>query len=366
MAKTTPDNPSQPTSVMAQLLAKQKITVPSFHRGDVVDGVITKLTRSEILIDIKAKSEAVVVERDKKLLGRLLAQLHQGDTVAVVVLNPESENGNPLVSLRRFLENDMWTMLEKAQKEDSQIEVQVTDSTKGGFMVQTPSGIAGFLPNSHVSFQSGGQTLVGKTVSVVVLELNRPENKIVFSQKGTLSDSDFSAITKQFKVGQKITSTITNIASFGVFTAIQITRDGKEDQIDGFLHISEVAWEKIDDLATRFKAGQTLEAIVNRFDTDSKRIELSLKRLTIDPFDEIAKAYPVEKRVSGEIMKVTSDFVTISLGEGKEGYIRKEKIPPNMVTEVGKTINAVVSEIDSRRRRIILIPVLLEKPIGYR
>lgn len=348
---------------MAQLLAKQKTHVVPLHRGDAIKGTITKLTKSEILVDVNAKSEAVVLERDKKLLNRMLSSLKEGDEVTVTVLNPESDTGSPLVSLRRFIEENSWQELTELQKKGEQLEVTVLEVTKGGYVVGIENGLAGFLPFSHASYREGQQLTSGTTTQATILEMTREDNKIIFSQKNTFTDGEFAAVMKQFPRGQKMSSTIANVAPFGIFVLIPIN---EKKTIDGLIHISEIAWEKVDDLASLYKSGDTVEAVVIGYDKEAKRIDLSVKQLTADPFEEIMKQFPVDKKVSGTVSKISGGNVYVSLAEGIEGVIRKEKVPPTVTYTEGQAINITVSDIDKRRHRIELAPVLLEKPLGYR
>ena len=116
---------------------------------------------------------------------------------------------------------------------------------------------------------------------------------------------------------------------------------------------------------------QVIEAVVVRFDEENKRVNLSIKRLTADPFEALMEAYPVDKKVSGEVTKVEESGVTILLEGTKEmneveAFIKKEKIPPTTIYTVGQAITVTVSEFDKRKHRIIVVPVLLEKPLMYR
>lgn len=346
---------------MAQLLAAHKNKFVTLKKGESVQGKITKLTLSEILVDVGAKTEALVLEREKNTVRMLLSMFKLGDSVEVNVLNPESESGQPVVSLRRYLGNLAWTKLESLQKSKEQVEVTVTDVTKAGYLVNTTFGISGFLPQSHTS----QEVTPGQKLKASVLELNRKDNKIIFSQKATMSDDEFAAAMKQFKPGEKVEVTIVNITPFGLFVSFpHMKKDSAA--IEGFIHISEIAWEKVTDLAGMFSVGQKMEAAILRFDAETKKINLSVKRLTQDPFEELLAQFPVDKKVNGTVLKVEEAGVTLTLADEAEGFIRKDKIPPMTTYSVGQAVAATVSEHDKKRHKIILVPVLLEKPIGYR
>lgn len=357
MATNTSNN--KPQSAMAQLLASHKNKVVTIKKGESIKGKLTKLTTNEITVNIGAKTDALVLEREKSIARMILSLFKVGDTVEVNVLNPESESGQPVVSLRRYLGNLAWTKLEELQKNKAQIEVKVTDTTKAGYLVTTEFGTSGFLPQSHTS----QDVTTGQKIKASVLELNRKDNKIIFSQKTALSDEDFAKITKEFKTGEKVTVTVLNTTPFGLFVSFPTK---SKEGVEGFIHISEVAWDKVSDLSSLFTPGESLEAVITRFDSETKKINFSIKRLTQDPFEELMAQYPVDKKVTGTVAKVEDAGVIITLSDDVEGIIRKEKIPPTVTFTAGQSVTATVSEHDKKRHRIILVPVLLEKPIGYR
>lgn len=351
------------STTMADLLKAAETKFVRVSKGEVLDGVITKLTSSEILVDIGAKTEGLVLEKDKKILKSLLSSLKVGDRVSVYVLNPESDMGNPVVSLRRFNDDRVWKRLEALQKEKEQLDGFVDESTKGGFLVSTQDGISGFLPNSQAVFLENAGNLVGKTIKVSVIELNRSSKKIIFSQKAGAGSEDFEKAVKTLTRGEKVSTTISNIAPFGIFTLIK-TKDNLA--VEGFVHISEVSWEKIATIPDTFKQGDIIEAQILNFDKDSQRVNLSLKQLSKDPFEEKLKSYMPDQKVTGIVSKVLSSGVLVNLSEGIEGFIKKEKIPPTVKLNEGSSVNATVSEVDTKKHRVILVPVLMEKPIGYR
>lgn len=367
MTSTNPSTGSG-SKTMAELMAKQKSSFITVHKGDIVKGVITKLTSSEILLDINAKTEASVMEKDRKLVHVMMTTLKVGDTVDAQVLNPESDNGNTVVSLRRFMEQKVWEKLADLQKNQEKIDVVVRGITKGGYLVDTPQGVDGFLPNSHVSFKQDTNDIVGKTLSVMIAELNRETHKLIVSQKPVIGQADFDSIIKTLKTGQKVNAIVSHITAFGVFVNIPVK--GKKDEetfLDGLIHISEVAWEKVTDLSNMFEVGEEVEAVIIKIDTNSKRIDLSIKQLTTDPFEEVAKKYSVDQKITGKVQKVTEQGVVIDLGEEYiEGFIRKEKIPPTTTYKEGQELTLTVAEIDKKKHRMYLAPVLLDKPLMYR
>lgn len=363
MANINPkSNKSSGSMTMADLLAKHQSNFVKVQKGEVLEAVITKLTSSEILVDIGSKTEAVVMEKDRNLLRNLLSTLKIGDKVMVAVLNPESDMGNPVVSLRKFMDEKIWQKLEELKAKKSEVEINIDELTKGGFLVSTKDGISGFLPNSQAIFVQDAQALLGKPTKALVIEVSKPLKKIIFSQKAAMGSEDFDAAVKELKIGQKIETTISNIAPFGIFTMVSFG----DRKAEGFVHISEVSWEKIATVPDNYKSGEKIQTQVIGFDNNAKRINLSIKKLSKDPFEEKLMSFAKDQKISGEISKILSSGALVNVEEGIEGFIKKDKIPPTMTLKEGQSVNATVIEIDARKHRLILVPVLKEKPIGYR
>lgn len=368
MAKHSHANSSNAQSAMAKLLAAHQNKFVTLKKGETVKAKLTKLTTNEILVDAGAKTEAHVLERDKRIIQTILSTFKVGDTVEVSVLNPESESGQPVVSLRRYLGDMAWGKLEELQKKSEQVEVTVKDSTKAGYLVDTAFGISGFLPQSHTAYSADG-VKPGQTVMVTVLETNRKDNKAIFSQKKTMSAEDFAKLTKQFKVGDKVKVTITNVTPFGLFVALPLPKADKDaTELEGFIHISETSWDKVDDIASDYTAGEEIEAVLTKFDNETHRVSLSIKRLTADPFETLIEEYPVDTKVKGEVVRIEDGDVVFAINgnEAVEGVLKKDKIPPTTTYSAGQTVNLTISDYDKRKHRILVSPVLLEKPMGYR
>lgn len=355
-------NASKATT-MAELMKKAQAVIVAPHKGDILTGTITKLTSSEIIVDINAKTEAVVLEKDKTILHKILVSYKVGDKVQVQVLNPESDFGYPVVSMRRSIENIVWDKLATYQKSQESLEVVLDQSTKGGFLVSTPDGTSGFLPNSHTSSLENPQGLIGKKIKIVVLELNRSLHKIIFSQKQVMGQADFQALVKNLKAGQKIDAIVSNVAPFGVFLSIPVD-DSKV--VEGFIHISETSWENVPNISDVFKIGDKITGVVLGFDKDSRRINLSIKRLKENPLEKKLVEYTVDKKLTAKVAKIISTGVIMELPDNITGFVKKDKIPPSMSYKEGQEVQVLVSGIDKKRQRVELVPVLKEKPIGYR
>ena len=352
---------------MTELLASHKSPFVTFHKGDIIEGIITKLSSAAVLVDVNAKAEAVVLEKDKKILHNILSSLSVGDKVNVQILNPESEMGNPVVSLRRFLDNKLWDRVEELVKNKKVIDVVIDDAIKGGLLV-SGDGISGFLPNSQLSFashtetQGSTQNIIGSKIKAIVLEVDRGAHKIIFSQSHVLNQEDFEKEIKGLKTGQKVTASVTNVTPYGIFVSVP----NGERVVDGFMHISEISWERVSDTSSLYNTGDSIEAAITGFDKEARRVNLSIKKLKIDPFDEKIKNFSIDKKLSATVVKIVSTGVSLDLGDEIGGFIRKEKIPPTVSYKTGDLVNVTVSEIDLKRRRVVVVPILLEKPLTYR
>lgn len=356
---------SSGAKTMEELMKSAKQTsFVALQKGGVVQGVVTKITQAEILVDVNAKSEALAIEKDRKAMRYLLSIIKVGDKVDATVVSPESEFGTPIVSLRKYAQDLAWEKLLELKKQRKSIDVLVTELTKGGYTADVvESGLYGFLPHSYVTSLKNEQDVIGKRIPVFMVDINKAAHKIIFSQKPVLDTLEFGKLTEGIKVGQKVDSIISHITPFGAFVVLQ---NSKGEPIDGLIHISELSWDKTTNVEEQVRVGQHIEVVVIGVDKEAKRVDLSIKRLTEDPFESVSKNFSIDQKVSGRIKEIQSSGVLLDLGEDVEGFIRKEKVPPTVTYKVGQEIQASVSQIDRKRHRIILAPVLLEKPIGYR
>ena len=221
-------NTSDTSSAMGVLLSKKSAIITGPKKGAIVEGTITKLTRGEILVNINGKTEAVVLEKDRQFLNNILAILKEGSKVTVSILNPESDTGNAVVSLRRFMEGKAWSGLDALVKNQEQVDVAVLDVTKGGYLVRLPNGMSGFLPFSHVSPTGANQPGIGKTISVFVLDLKKEDKRIIVSQKQLLSDEEFAEAKKQYKTNQKLSAIVAAVTTFGGFFVLPFSSQKKK------------------------------------------------------------------------------------------------------------------------------------------
>ena len=342
---------------MAELMQKHGDFVKPLKKGDKVKGKVIKLT-PEILLDIGYKSHALVIEYDKQKLDNLLSILELGDEVTASVISPEAEEGFPVVSLRRMLDEKVYGKMEDLFKGQKTFQITVLDVTRGGYFVTTDDGIKGFLPNSQLIGDSIRQN---EKIDVQMIEFDRDKKRVIFSQKATKYQTDLDTLKKLIKPNENIKATVTTVTPYGIY--VEFEKD--KNLIEGFIHISEVSSERVEGLMDKFKTGDKVEANVVEIDSGNNRINLSLKAHAAGEF-EIAKAkYPLEKTVKGKVTRSSNRGVEVDLGDIK-GFIQSTKIPSGTTLEEGSEVEGEVVGYDDRGKKVLLSPVLKTKFIGYR
>lgn len=347
-------------SSMAELMARASSSFNVFKKGQEVEGTVKKLTPQEILLDIGAKSDALVLEVDKANMNHLLSMLKVGDKVKAVIISPEAEEGFPVVSLRRTLGNLIFSNLDKALADNLTVHVKVLEPTRGGFFVEAENGIRGFLPNSQVLDQDN---LSGKTIEVKIIESDKAKKRAIFSQKAVSYVTDTDTLRKLFPRDKKVQVIVTQVASYGVY----VTTEAAEGKLtEGFIHISEVSHDRVENLNALYKKGDAFEAVVLDVDGENRRINLSVKSLLADSFVKSAEKFKADEKVTGTVTDVRTKGVTVSLGDGVSGFISSSKIPAGTTYQIGQQVNAEVVEIDRKKRVVVLSPIVTKTFVGYR
>lgn len=340
---------------MEKLLASQSKKLVTLFRGQQVEGEVISISDKEIILDLGAKSEGVLQKRE------LSQETKVGDKIKVFVNVAENEYGQAVVSTSQQLRQTSstrgsrgfsWNRFTQAQTQKSILKGVVLEVNKGGLIVEV-EGVRGFLPNSQVGFEllskvaKGMEDLIGQTLNLIVIEVDQNNNKLIFTQRGQVSEEVKNKL-REFKTGDQVSGKILAVLPFGLVVDVS--------GIEGLVFISDVSWEKVEDLNALYKAGQNIEVKVLGIDEELGRLNLSVKELSEDPFSKLAEKYPVDEVVKGEITSVTEAGVTIKLEEGIEGLLSASKMEPSQNYPVGKTITILVDSVDSKRRRINLVP----------
>ena len=358
----------EPTT-MEELLAEQSEDIKSFKHGDVVEGNVVRIDKDEILVDIGAKSEGVVSNRE--LYGRHAEsqpQLNIGDTVLVYVLQPESPEGHAVLSLRRAGLERKWRSMQEQFEAGVIIEAPVIDHNKGGLIVDC--GIRGFVPISQIvdfprrpqndqprdaaqEIAEKLQPFVGRKLRLKILEVNRKANRLILSEKVALyeerrekRDELFSSL----QVGQKVSGTVRSIAPFGVFIDL--------GGIDGLVHKSELSWNKVNNPEAGYKVGEEVEAEVIDINHERGRISLSIRRLQPDPWHSTVADFNVGDIIDGTVTKLVNFGAFVRVRDGLEGLIHISELShqrvahPGDVVHEGQTLKLRIISLDSERHRL--------------
>ncbi len=368
----------EPTT-MEELLAEQDSDIKSFKHGDVVEGTVVRIDKDEILVDIGAKSEGVVSNRE--LFGRhgeSQPELAIGDVVLVYVLQPESPEGHVVLSLRRAGLERKWRSMQELFEAGTIIDAPVIDHNKGGLIVDC--GIRGFVPISQIvdfprrpqneqprdaaqEIAEKLQPYVGRKLRLKILEVNRKANRLILSEKVALyeerrekRDELFSSL----QVGQKVTGNVRSIAPFGIFVDL--------GGIDGLVHKSELSWNKVNNPESGYKVGEEVEAEVIDINHERGRISLSIRRLQPDPWESTVADFKVGDVIDGTVTKLVNFGAFVRVREGLEGLIHISELShqrvahPGDVVHEGQVLKLKIISLDSERHRLGLSLKQAEEP----
>ena len=351
---------------MDELLKQTGYNLKGLKKGQLVEGVITDITKKVILIDIGAKTEGVVTDKEYEAAKEMLANMQVGDKVQAYVGSPESERGQILLSLRQAIMDKRWEVFESALKTGEVMDVFGLEVNKGGIIVKA-KGVRGFVPSSQFGREHLGKLaeLQNQNFNVKVIEVDRQKNRLIFSEKAISEKAALAhqaEALKEVKVGDTLEGVVSGIMPFGVFVRANI----KKLFLEGLVHISEISWEKVDNPANFFKAGDKIKVKVIGVDAKSSRLNLSVKQLSSDPWLKMAEKYPEGTKVTGEITRLAAFGAFVNLEAGVDGLIHISKIPSEKEFKVGQKIDCFVESVDGLHRRMSLSLALTTKPVGYK
>lgn len=364
---------------MEELLETTGYELKGLKKGQKVEGLVTDITKKMILIDIGAKTEGVVIEKEYEIAREMMQGLAVGDTVEAFVGSPENDRGQILLSLRQTVMNKRWEFFDELLKTKKAIDVKGLEVNKGGIIVKI-QGVRGFVPSSQFGREYLGRLkdLQNRSFSVKVIEVDREKNRLIFSEKAVSEQEALaqqSKALKKVKVGDALEGVVSGIMPFGVFVRASVatnkvpnSRKSSEPALflEGLVHISEISWEKVDNPGMHFKTGDKIKVKVIGVDEKSSRLNLSVKQLTDDPWKKTAEKYPEGSKVKGEITRLAAFGAFVNLAPGVDGLIHISKIPTDKEFKAGQKIECFVEQVDLEHRRMSLSLALIKKPVGYK
>jgi len=336
---------------MEDLLLNTKRTLRTFRRGEVVEGDVVSVNRHEVFVDLGAKSEGIISNRE--LEGDLdsILGLAVGDKVLASVVQTENDQGYTILSLKKAESERSWRQLQDLFARKGTLTVKVVDSNKGGFVVETAGGLRGFVPFSHLirppasDSSSTPSPLLGRTLTVSVIELNQANNRLVFSEKiaALLTDPQTKSFYENLRPGKKLKGRVTTVSSFGVFVELA-------PGVEGLVHISEIGWERVEDPGEVVRKGDEVEVSILSIDRERGQLALSMRARQKNPWEKVARQYHVGDVVSGTVTKTVPFGAFVRLPEGVEGLIHVSETTGPLAE--GEEVETVIINLEPEKQKL--------------
>ena len=332
-------------------------TIKYFNDGDIVEGIIVKVDRDEVLLDIGYKTEGVIPSRELSIKHDVDPNevVAVGDVVEALVLQKEDKEGRLILSKKRAQYERAWGSIEAIKEADGVVEGVVIEVVKGGLILDI--GLRGFLPASLVEMRRVRdlQPYVGKTIEAKIIELDKNRNNVVLSRRAWLEQTQ-SEVRQTFlnnlAKGQIRSGVVSSIVNFGAFVDL--------GGVDGLVHVSELSWKHIDHPSEVVEVGTEVTVEVLDVDMDRERVSLSLKSTQEDPWQHFARTHQMGQVVPGKVTKLVPFGAFVRVEEGIEGLVHISELAerhveiPEQVVQVNDDIMVKVIDIDLERRRISL------------
>ena len=338
---------------------------PQLRAGDTVEGSIVSVSPSQILVDIHYKSDAIVDPREMERLDKdFLTALVPGDPISAIVVQPEDRDGNVVISLSRAQQDQDWEQAEELLDSQDVFEGVVTGFNRGGVIVRV-GRVRGFVPASQLSPQWQGQQdteadpeqrwarLVGQKLQLKVVELDRLRNRLILSERIAMRDvrkGQKDRLLASLQRGDVLKGIVTSIADFGAFVDL--------GGADGLIHLSELAWHRVGHPSEVLKVGQQVEVYVMNVDPEKKRIGLSLRRMTPEPWSVVADQYVVGQIVTAQITRLMAFGAFAKIDNTIEGLIHISEMAdyrishPKEIVQEGDEVQVRIIKVDPQNRRV--------------
>jgi len=324
--------------------------------GTVVKGTIVAIENDMALIDVGLKSEGRVALKEFGYPGRP-SELVVGDVVDVYVERMEDKNGEAVLSREKAKREEAWSLLESAFERGDKVTGVIFGRVKGGFTVDL-SGAVAFLPGSQVDIRPVRDIgpLLGTPQPFQILKMDRSRGNIVVSRRAVLEESRAEArneLVANLREGMVLQGVVKNITDYGAFIDL--------GGVDGLLHVTDIAWRRVNHPSEALQIGQTVEVQVIRFNPETQRISLGMKQLQADPWEGIELKYPVGVKFTGRVTNITDYGAFVELEPGVEGLVHvsemswtKKNVHPGKIVSTSQEVEVQVLDVDPEKRRISL------------
>ncbi len=324
--------------------------------GRVISGTVVKVDNDHVVVDVGLKSEGRIPVREFVSAAQDLA-LKPGDVVDVFVERYEDRDGIVRLSREKARREEAWTELEKQFQAGQRVKGVIFRRVKGGFTVDLNGAVA-FLPGSQVDIRPVRDIspLMGTPQPFQILKMERNRSNIVVSRRAVLEEARAEAraeLVANLSEGQVLEGVVKNITDYGAFVDL--------GGVDGLLHVTDIAWRRINHPSEALQIGQTVKVQVIRFNSDTQRISLGMKQLESDPWEGVAAKYPVGAKFQGRVTNITDYGAFVELEPGVEGLVHvsemswtKKNVHPGKIVSTSQEVEVMVLDVDSDKRRISL------------
>lgn len=319
--------------------------VKSFPRvGDLIEGTVIEIGRNEIYLDINGLTTGIT--RGPELFDESgdFSNLKKGDKISATVIDLENEKGLVELSFRQASHKKAWNNLEEIAKTEKPVPVKITEANKGG-LIAYYGKIQGFLPVSQLKpehyprVEEGNKNrileklkeFVGKKMEVKIISIDEKSGKLIVSEK-EIATAKKRSVDKKYKVGDIVQGKVSGLVDFGAF----ITFDKNQE---GLVHISELAWQRIDHPQDIVKISDKVKAEIIGI-TDDGKISLSIRRLIKDPWKNIKDKYKVGQKVKGKVLKVNPFGLFVELDPDIHGLAHISELSDRPVKDISKIAKA--------------------------
>ena len=353
----TPEEASAPAlkENFAEML-EESLGEDGRFEGRVVTGTILAVENDDVLIDVGLKSEGRVSLKEFGTADET-AGIKAGDNVDVFVERFEDRDGVVRLSREKARREEAWTELEKSFKKTERVNGVIFGRVKGGFIVDL-SGAVAFLPGSQVDIRPVRDIgpLMNTPQPFQILKMDPQRNNIVVSRRAVLEETRSEArseLISNLTEGQVLEGVVKNITDYGAFVDL--------GGVDGLLHVTDIAWRRINHPSEALQIGQTVNVQVIRFNPETQRISLGMKQLEADPWEGVEKKYPVAARFTGRVTNITDYGAFVELEPGVEGLVHvsemswtKKNVHPGKIVSTSQEVEVAVLDTDPEKRRISL------------
>lgn len=352
---TTPHDASE----FARLLEEGNFLPDSPRRGEIRNGVIREIRDREIVVDLNTKQDGIVKSEDLDRLDMAFRKsLKVGDEIPVFIINPRDQDENLVVSINMGLQRYDWELARKLLETEDVTEVHVTGSNRGGLLVRWKR-LEGFIPSSHLlSFNMNADRqlpmeFMNRELKVKVIEVEQDRRRLIFSEREAQKEwraQQKARLLSELKEGDMVRGVVTGLRDFGAFVNL--------GGADGLIHVSELAWHRVDHPRDVLKVGDEIDVYVLTLDRDTNRIALSRKRLLPDPWQDAAERYHEGQLVEGTVTNVVDFGAFVALDNGLEGLLHLSEMgdgslkEPFSYVKKGDRMQLRISHLEPEKRRV--------------